>query len=119
MNGLRRILLVEDEALLRALAHDDLSDAGHAVTCAADADQALDALQAAEFDLLVTDIRMPGRIDGWELAREARARQPHLAVVYISGYSPETIQPVPGGRFLKKPYRCEDLLRVVTEAEAQ
>lgn len=114
-----RILLVEDEPLLRELAHDDLTDAGHAVTSAADADAALNALHAAEFDLLVTDIRMPGAIDGWELARLARARLPHLGVVYISGYSPETIAPVPGGRFLKKPYRWDDLLRMISEARPE
>lgn len=111
----RRILLVEDEPLLRELTRDDLADEGHDVTVAADADEALDLLDTAAFDLLVTDIRMPGRIDGWELARLARWRFPELAVIYISGYSPETSEPVRGGRYLRKPFRREDLLRAVEE----
>lgn len=115
----RRILLVEDEPLLRELTRDDLVDEGHAVIVAGDAHEALEALEAASFDILLTDIRMPGRIDGWELARLARWRMPELAVIYISGYSPETIQPVEGGRFLKKPFRCEDLLRAITEVAGE
>jgi CheY-like chemotaxis protein len=68
-----RILLAEDEALLRELTSEDLRDAGHWVACAEDGDMALKVLEQESFDLLLTDIRMPGTLDGWELARTARA----------------------------------------------
>jgi CheY-like chemotaxis protein len=113
-----RILLAEDEALLRELTSEDLRDAGHSVACAEDGDMALKVLEQESFDLLLTDIRMPGTLDGWELARTARARWPGIKVVYLSGYSPEVQQPVAGGRFLKKPCRLDELLRVLDELAA-
>jgi CheY-like chemotaxis protein len=113
-----RILLAEDEPLLRELTSDDLRDAGYTVACAANGDKALQVLEQEFFEVLVTDIRMPGSLDGWELARTARDRWPEIKVVYLSGYSPEVQQPVPGGRFLKKPCRLEDLLRVLEELAA-
>ena len=115
----RKILLAEDEPLLRELTSEDLRDAGHTVTCAENGDVASKILEQEFFEVLLTDIRMPGSLDGWELARTARARWPEIKVVYLSGYSAEGLQPVPGGRFLKKPCRLEDLLRVLDElAEA-
>lgn len=60
-------------------------------------------------DILITDIRMPGSCDGWKLARRARELCPELFVIYISGYSAEEPQPVPGSIFLKKPYRFREV----------
>lgn len=113
-----RILLAEDEPLLRELTAEDLRDSGHSVACAENGDVAMKVLEQESFDLLLTDIRMPGKLDGWELARTARARWPGIKVVYLSGYSPDVQQPVPGGRFLKKPCRLEELLRVLDELTA-
>lgn len=113
-----KILLAEDEALLRELTSEDLRDAGHTVVCAEDGDAALKVLKQECFEVLLTDIRMPGKLDGWELARSARTRWPELKVIYLSGYSADGLQPVPGGRFLKKPCRLEDLLRVLDELAA-
>ena len=115
---LPQILLVENEALLRELTCEDPSDAGYPVTSAGDGHEALQILAAQRFDILLTDIRMPGNLDGWELARIARENWPDLKVVDRSGYSPEVVQPVRGGRFLKKPCRLDDLLRVLGEISA-
>ena len=114
----RKILLAEDEPLLRELTSEDLRDAGHTVACAENGDVASKILEQEFFEVLLTDIRMPGNLDGWELARAARARWPAIKVVYLSGYSPDVQQPVPGGRFLKKPCRLEELLRVLDELAA-
>lgn len=105
-----RVLFVEDEMLLRELTRQDLADSGFEVTCAANGTEALSMLENGKvFDTLITDIRMPGEPDGWELARLARDRQPGLRVIYVSGYSAEQVRCVPGGVFLKKPYRFEEL----------
>lgn len=105
-----RVLLVEDEALIRVMTEEDLVDMGCSVNAAADGDAALEVLQSgSEFDVLVTDIRMPGTIDGWELARRARAIWPTIGVVYVSGYPGESHDPLPSSHFIKKPYRLAEL----------
>ena len=104
------ILLVEDEALLREMTQEDLEDLGFRVIAAANADEALQVLEAGtEVAALFTDIRMPGPHDGWELARRARALRPGLPVLYASGYSGEGPQPVAGSIFLHKPYRLSEI----------
>lgn len=104
-----RVLLVEDEMLLREVTSADLADSGFAVTCASNGAEARTVLDRGEqFAVLITDIRMPGELDGWELARYARAARPDIAVIYISGYSGDG-EVVPGGLFLKKPYRLQEL----------
>lgn len=104
------ILLVEDEFLLREATCEDLRELGYEPICASRADEAWEVL-ASETAIcgLITDIRMPGEWDGWELARQARTVRPDLGVVYVSGFSDVEIQPVPGGVFLKKPYRFDDI----------
>ncbi|MBO0749624.1 MAG: response regulator [Porphyrobacter sp.] len=106
-----RILLVEDEMLVRELAYEDLTDAGHQVTAAGSGDEALAILrEQPSFDVLFTDIRMPGSIDGWQLAAEARQLVPQLKVVYATGLNDDTGRMAPDERMLTKPYRKNDLL---------
>ncbi len=110
----RRILLVEDEPLLLEATREDLTDLGHEVFCARNASEALEILdRRSDLDLLITDIRMPGDCDGWELARKARARFPNLPVIYTSGYSAEKPQPVDDSVFLHKPFRLSELTSAV------
>ena len=72
-----KALLVEDELLVREVAAEDLGDAGFDVVAASDGDEALGILrEKTDFDLLFTDIRMPGNIDGWDRAREAKQMIP-------------------------------------------
>jgi CheY-like chemotaxis protein len=113
-----RILVVEDEFLLRELALEDLTDAGHDVATAASGDEALRILEDdTRFSILFTDIRMPGRIDGWELAREALDRIPGLGVVYVSGYTETVKQLDRNERFLSKPYRSTQLIALLNELD--
>jgi CheY-like chemotaxis protein len=101
-----RILLVEDEMLVRELAYEDLTDAGHEVTAAGTGDEALSLLrEGRSFDVLFTDIRMPGAIDGWELAAEAKQISPGIKVVYATGLNDDTDRKYEGERMLTKPYR--------------
>jgi CheY-like chemotaxis protein len=101
-----RVLIVEDEELVRAIAQDEFTDAGFVVVTAANGEQALEQLQADPgFDLLFTDIRMPGGIDGWSVAERARRIKPDIAVIYATGYSEDQASMVASSIFLKKPYR--------------
>jgi CheY-like chemotaxis protein len=108
-----RILLTEDDASVAGITETMLKNLGHDVTRASAAHQALDALATnAEFDLLISDIAMPGGMNGLELAHAAKQRRPQLKILLISGYADESI----GGAveddtwpFLKKPYLQQDL----------
>ncbi|AGK58533.1 response regulator receiver protein [Hyphomicrobium denitrificans 1NES1] len=80
-----RILLVEDEILIRLAMADDLRRAGFTVVEASNADEALSVLNTTpDIALVVTDIRMPGRIDGVELANWIRRHAPRIKVAIAS-----------------------------------
>ena len=105
------ILFVEDEPLLRLVIGDELRDSGFEVLEAGDAGTALDLVRERPgIDLLFTDIRMPGTMNGWDLAEQARALRPSLPVIYATGYSDETIRTVPRSCFFKKPYRAQAIV---------
>ncbi|HSQ96438.1 MAG TPA: response regulator [Croceibacterium sp.] len=106
-----KILLVEDEMLVRELAFEDLSDAGHEVTAAGSGDEALAILRNDQgFEILFTDVRMPGELDGWRLADEARELIPSLRIVFATGLNDDGGWKRPEDRMLAKPYRKDDLL---------
>jgi CheY-like chemotaxis protein len=110
------ILFVEDEALLRLVIADELREAGFEVIEAADGGSALDALKdGARIDLLFTDIRMPGRLNGWDVAEQARSLKPDIPVIYATGFSDDGVRLVPNGRFFKKPYRASAIVDAARE----
>ncbi|MEE4452941.1 response regulator [Novosphingobium resinovorum] len=110
----RRVLLVEDEAIIRLIGSDALEDAGYEVLDAASADEALRILETIDDVAIVfTDIRMPGSMDGLELARLVHERWPDIRLLITSGdtWPPRALIP-DEGRFIAKPYelgqlRCE------------
>jgi PAS domain S-box-containing protein len=121
VNGNERILVVEDDQLVREHAERLLKHLGYQVQVAADGDQALAILQQdAGFDLLFTDVIMPGKLNGPALADEALRIRPNLKVLFTSGYTEDAI--IHQGRLdqgvllLSKPYRRLDLARKVREA---
>jgi PAS domain S-box-containing protein len=121
LRGNERILVVEDDELVREHAERLLRYLGYEVQAAASGDQALVMLeQDAGFDLLFTDVIMPGKLNGPALAREALHLWPELKVLYTSGYTENAI--VHHGRLdkgvllLSKPYRRLELARKVREA---
>jgi len=81
-----RILLAEDDSSLRGFLTRALERAGHQVIDCENGDDAIDALEHGPYDLLLTDIVMPGA-DGIEVARVAAARQPGLRIMFITGFA--------------------------------
>ena len=117
-----QVLVVEDDAAIRDIVVTILSMAGHRVLEAGDGEQAFDVAAAAEgsLDLLVTDIQLPGPLDGLTLSRVLVERYPDLAVVYMSGDLTADSKLPEGGvanaRLLAKPFRRDGLMEVVTAA---
>ncbi|WP_298431470.1 ATP-binding protein [uncultured Jannaschia sp.] len=115
------VLLVEDEAPVRAFASRALRLRGYHVLEAACAEDALQTLEdrSIEVDLFVTDVMMPG-LDGPTWVREALLRRPDVRTIFISGYTQdamtETSAPVPNAVFLPKPFSLNDLTRTVERA---
>ncbi|BEV00037.1 response regulator [Novosphingobium olei] len=104
------ICLVEDEPLLRAMTQADLEDLGFDVIAANTCEEAWTIISSGTpLHCLLTDIRTPGAIDGWELARLTRDMRPQIGVIYVSGYAGNETKPVAGSIFLSKPYLCRDL----------
>ncbi|MGX9962020.1 ATP-binding protein [Roseomonas sp. F4] len=112
------ILLVEDGPALRQTATAQLQRLGYEVLAAEDGDSALALLESRPgVDLLFTDIVMPGRLNGYQLARLATARQPGLRVLFTSGHHDQALTHHAGHDFaaplLSKPYRFAELAEQV------
>jgi len=111
--SVRTVLVVDDDVDVLALATMILEEEGFTVLAAADGTEALQILQAhPEIDLLFTDIVMPGDVNGFELAHQAKQLRPSLCVLYASGYikNPSWGQKGIGhGPLLSKPWRREQL----------
>lgn len=114
------VLIVEDESLLRMDAADMIRAAGFEVIEAADADQAIEILEARrDVTVVFTDIQMPGSMDGLKLARAVRGRWPPIKIVATSGHIGVHETDLPeGGRFLAKPYSSREITGVLRELTA-
>ena len=101
------VLVVEDEALIRSCAADILEQHGYEVVEAATAAAALEVLEARpDVRVLFTDINMPGKLDGMDLARLVHEHWPKIRLVITSGGREPTRTEIPDdGRFIAKPYR--------------
>lgn len=108
------VLLVEDDDLIRLNAAEILQDAGHIVVEAASAEDAMAALQTAPYDVLVTDLNLPGA-SGTELADRARALRPSVGIVFATGDS-SAIKAGFIGSLLAKPYNADQLIEAVADA---
>jgi CheY-like chemotaxis protein len=105
------VLVVEDEILIRVLIADELRAEGFLVIEAATADDALSYFQAGvQVDLVLSDIEMPGILNGIELIRRLRAEAPDLLTVLTSGYSPPFHE---ADAFLQKPYDVRQAVALV------
>ena len=116
--GSEMVLVAEDDESVRETVVAMLNDLGYRVLKAKDAQSALTIIESGmPIDLLFTDVVMPGPLKSTELARKARERMPHLAVLFTSGYSENAI--VHSGRLdehvelLSKPYSREELARKI------
>jgi CheY-like chemotaxis protein len=111
-----KILFVEDDPLIREFVMEALHEEGFHVIAASDGKEALDWCKEHVVDVLVTDIQLPGQIDGWDIAERCREHDPELPVIYATGFSPVEARPVPGSMSLRKPYRPEEIVRAVRQA---
>ena len=110
-----RILVVEDEPLLRMFNADMLSDAGFDVLEASDADEALRLLETMhDIKVVFTDVEMPGPIDGFALAKRIEAQWPDIGVVVTSGRrSPPPSFSAPARCFVPKPFRVAQVVGMI------
>ena len=117
--GPGRILIVDDERFFRDLYQEMLAARGHVVRTAETGEEAARLLAAERFDVLVTDIIMPG-VDGIQLVREARARDPELEAVAVTGHEDVrlAVDAMKAGcaDFLTKPVERQELEAVVQRA---
>ena len=112
------VVVVEDEAMIRMMAVDLLTDAGFAVHEARDAEEALAILhaQAAAVNVLFTDINMPGAMDGLALAHHARGAWPWIGLLVASGKALPVAAELPAGSaFMAKPYDARRMVAQVRE----
>jgi CheY-like chemotaxis protein len=115
-----RILLADDDAATRALVERALGADGHSVTSTQDGAEALERLQAATFDLLISDVQMPG-VDGIALAEKGLEAQPKLKVILISGFADgidraERLKKRKAARVVAKPIALEGIRAAVKAA---
>lgn len=113
-----RILLVEDEGLIRLMTAEILRDEGFEVVEAWNGDEAARLLDHSEsFDVVFTDVRMPGTLDGIEVAMHARRRHPAIPVLVASGYAAQLMSRLsvldPAALFVSKPYDLEEVVAVL------
>jgi CheY-like chemotaxis protein len=109
------VLVVEDEALVRLDAIETLADAGFRVIEAANADEAIAILEARrDIGVVLTDIQMPGSMDGLRLAATIHRRWPPIALIVTSGRNFVQQRDLPEhGRFLPKPYNGTRLVETI------
>lgn len=114
-----RILLTEDDNALRHFLARSLEIAGHEVLAFADGEDALPALNAGPFDILITDIVMP-RLGGLELAQLAKEIRPRLPVIYITGFaavaSDADTDDSDISQLISKPFHLNSLVEAVERA---
>ena len=111
-SGGGRVLLVEDEDMVRAVAERALTRAGYTVTTASDGDEGLEIVQnGGEFDVIVSDVVMPA-MDGPTMIREVRKLRPAMPVLFMSGYAEEQLRNQIGiadVHFLPKPFSVQQI----------
>jgi len=120
------ILVADDEEDLRWSLSKSLQRKGspYHVTCVGDGDSALAELQERNYDLVVSDLRMPG-VSGVELIREIRSRKPQVPIIVMTAYGSEEVQREAqrhNALYIEKPFdiaRLRELIRLTLQAPAQ
>src|SRR5882757_1284002 len=121
-DSLKHLLLVEDEAPLREAIAEQLSDRGYRVQQAGSGEAALACLAEFAFDIIVTDLRLPG-IDGSSVIEAAVARYPHIIAIVVTGFGTvkDAVEAIKRGAwdFVSKPFQIDELLHVLDSAIEQ
>jgi DNA-binding NtrC family response regulator len=114
------ILFIEDEEELRGLIGDSLVEEGHEVAVAAEGREAIRLLASGAYDVVISDVSMPGEISGVDLAELIEQRYPQTRIVLVSGHAQAQLPQIPAAaRFLPKPYRMSQLLALIADAKGQ
>jgi DNA-binding NtrC family response regulator len=110
-----RILVVDDDENIREILNDTLSMAGHHIILSCNGEEALKFFYDQEFDLVITDLGMPG-ISGWEVNRRIKKTHPEKPVVIISGWgaqlTEEEIKASKVDLVLSKPFNLDQIIEV-------
>src|SRR5438105_10832678 len=118
----RHLLLVEDEAALREAVAEQLSDRGYHVEQAGSGENAIERLADFAFDIIITDLRLPG-IDGSAVVEAAVERYPDIIAIVITGYGTvkDAVEAIKRGAcdFVSKPFQFDELLHVLDSALEQ
>lgn len=111
------ILVIEDDEAIQSLVEDALTEGGFATAIAASGEEAVTLLKGrtSEYRALVTDINLRGKMDGWEVARNAREIDPVFPVIYMSGNSAAdwASKGVPNSLMLPKPFALAQLVTAI------
>ena len=115
-----KVLLVEDEGIIRMMMAEFLEDEGYDVMEAWNGDEAVRLLnEPNHFHILFTDVQMPGNQDGVDVAIHARRLYPRLPVLVVSGYAAALMSRLsvldPAARFLSKPYKLDEVAVALRE----
>jgi DNA-binding response OmpR family regulator len=111
------ILVIEDDDAIQTIVEDALTDAGFEPAIAPSGEEAVTLLKGrkTEYRALVTDIHLRGKMDGWDVAQQAREIDPEFPVVYMSGKSAaEWSKGVPNSIMLEKPFAPAQLVTAVS-----
>jgi len=118
----KHLLIVEDEASLREVVSERLVDSGYDVVQAANGEEALERLAEFAFDIVITDLRLPG-IDGSKVLEAAVARYPEIIGIVVTGYGTvkDAVAAIKRGAtdFVTKPFQFDELLHVLDSALEQ
>ncbi|HET6956830.1 MAG TPA: sigma-54 dependent transcriptional regulator [Vicinamibacterales bacterium] len=121
-DSLKHLLLVEDETPLRQAIAEQLTDRGYRVKQADSGEAALSCLAEFAFDIIVTDLRLPG-IDGSAVIERAVARYPHIIAIVVTGFGTvkDAVEAIKRGArdFVSKPFQIDELLHVLESAIEQ
>ena len=116
------LLLVDDEEALRSVVAERLTDEGFEVTQAADGEAALKALDRFAFDVIISDLRLPG-VDGRRVIDEALTRYPGIVAIVVTGYGTvkDAVEVIKAGAadFIAKPFQFDELMHVLSNALEQ
>jgi DNA-binding response OmpR family regulator len=117
MSKLPLILVIEDEYFLQADVEKVLTEAGFETTIVSSGEEALTLLmgESKHPDALVTDVRLAGRLSGWDVARRVREKDPAFPVVYVTAYDQDwSAHGVPNSIVIPKPFAAAQLVTAVS-----
>ena len=107
------VLLAEDDPFVRQALGSTLQSSAFIVMEAVSGDHAMPILETGGIDVLVTDISMPGSLDGWSLGERALAIHPDIAIVYISSGPEKVARRIARSLYLRKPFHPDAIVSAI------